>query len=147
MKKYILILLIILSNYLPAADIPKRGKIIIEIENFKNDKGVVRSQLFNKDQANYFPTKSELAFTRLVGTIHGFRARLIYNDLPFGVYAIAFHHDEDNDGKMNRNFLGIPTEGYGFSNNPKIYTGPPTFDESKIILQNDVLTIKVKMND
>jgi uncharacterized protein (DUF2141 family) len=46
---------------------------------------------------------------------------------PQGVYALVVIHDEDSNGKLNTNWLGIPTEGYGFSNNAKGLLGPPKF--------------------
>lgn len=39
--------------------------------------------------------------------------------LPAGTYAVQVMHDENDNGKLDANFLGIPTEGYGFSNNPQ----------------------------
>jgi uncharacterized protein (DUF2141 family) len=42
-------------------------------------------------------------------------------------YALAVIHDEDSNGKLNTNWLGIPTEGYGFSNDARALLGPPTF--------------------
>lgn len=44
-----------------------------------------------------------------------------------GTYAIAVYHDADNDGKFDRNWIGLPTEGWGFSNDPPRSFGVPTF--------------------
>lgn len=57
--------------------------------------------------------------------------------LPVGSYAIALMHDEDADGECDKNFLGLPTEGYGFSNNVKPKLSAPSFDETKIELISD----------
>ena len=47
-------------------------------------------------------------------------------------FAIAAYHDENGDGELNRNRLGIPTERYGFSNNARGLTGPPSFQEAML---------------
>ena len=47
-----------------------------------------------------------------------------------GDYAVSLLHDENGNGKLDKNFLGIPTEGIGFSQNPKISFGPPTYAAS-----------------
>jgi uncharacterized protein (DUF2141 family) len=48
-------------------------------------------------------------------------------DIPAGTYAIQAFHDENGDGKLNRNFIGIPEEGIGFSNDAPMHFGPPDF--------------------
>ena len=53
-----------------------------------------------------------------------------FDRVPYGKYAIAVIHDTDNDGQLSKNFIGIPTEGYGFSNNAKGNCGPPSFRDA-----------------
>ncbi len=55
---------------------------------------------------------------------------LVFAGLPPGDYAIAAFHDADGDGELNTSLLGIPTEGYGFSNNARGMFGPPRFDDA-----------------
>ncbi|MBO1075870.1 DUF2141 domain-containing protein (plasmid) [Roseomonas marmotae] len=45
-----------------------------------------------------------------------------------GDYAIAVYHDEDDDHDFKRTALGLPAEGYGFSNNPSTLLGLPSFN-------------------
>lgn len=62
------------------------------------------------------------------------KSQLTYNfKVPKqGNYAIWIFHDENSNGKLDKNFLGIPTEKYGFSNNPKLFFGPPKYEETLI---------------
>ncbi len=53
-----------------------------------------------------------------------------FTGLPTGNYAIAILHDENDDMKMNTNFLGLPKEGYGFSNNVMGAFGPPGYNKA-----------------
>lgn len=57
--------------------------------------------------------------------------------VPAGEYAIAVLHDEDGDKLMTTRLLGIPKEGYGFSNNPAAKFGPPAWDKSAFRLDAD----------
>ena len=66
------------------------------------------------------------------------------NDLPKGEYAITMYHDENSDNECNRNFMGIPKEAYGFSNNIKPKFGPPKFKDCKFTL-SDSETLQIKM--
>ena len=52
-------------------------------------------------------------------------------DLKFGTYALAIYQDVNSNGKINKNFIGIPTEPYGFSNNYKPKVKAPNFDDCK----------------
>lgn len=53
------------------------------------------------------------------------------HDLAPGRYAVRLFHDADGDGEMNTNMLGIPTEGYGFSNNAGAF-GPAKFEDAAV---------------
>ncbi len=52
--------------------------------------------------------------------------------MPPGVYAVQAYLDENDDGKINRSLLGIPTEGIGFSNDAPMRFGPPSFDDAAV---------------
>jgi uncharacterized protein (DUF2141 family) len=58
---------------------------------------------------------------------------LTFADLAPGTYAVLVMHDENGNGKLDSNMLGIPKEGYGFSNNPHVMR-QPTWDETKFEL-------------
>jgi uncharacterized protein (DUF2141 family) len=53
---------------------------------------------------------------------------VVVPDVPPGTYAAQAFHDENNNSVIDRNIFGIPTEGLGFSNNAKMFFGPPRFD-------------------
>ena len=65
---------------------------------------------------------------------------------PKGEYAIALWHDENNDGKLNKNWLGMPTEGYGFSNNVFGAFGPPDYEECTFkIREGEIRNLDIKL--
>ena len=60
---------------------------------------------------------------------------LVFENVEPGLYAISVFHDKDSDGKLDTNFIGIPSEPVGVSNNPKARMGPPRFEDAKFILE------------
>jgi uncharacterized protein (DUF2141 family) len=73
------------------------------------------------------------------------RVECTFQDLPIGTYAITIYHDEDNNGEMNRSWIGMPKEGYAFSNNFTSLIKPASFKDAAFQLQKDT-TLEIKMN-
>ena len=68
-----------------------------------------------------------------------------FQKVPNGAYAATVFYDENGNGKLDKNILGIPTEKSGFSNNVKAILGPAKFDKVKFIHNNDQqIAIKVE---
>ena len=68
---------------------------------------------------------------------------VVFRDLPAGEYAVAAFHDANGDGELNANLVGMPTEGYGFSNDARGFMGPPSFDAAAFSLDADADTSRV----
>ena len=66
-------------------------------------------------------------------------------ELAQGDYAISVFLDENRNNKLDTNILGIPKELFGFSNNPRILTGPPSFQESEITIDGSNKAFKIKL--
>ena len=58
--------------------------------------------------------------------------RLVARDLPAGRYAVNAFHDENDNGELDTNLLGIPKEGYAFANDPPVTFGPPDFEAAAV---------------
>ncbi|MES2619765.1 MAG: DUF2141 domain-containing protein [Bacteroidota bacterium] len=67
------------------------------------------------------------------------------DSIPYGEFAIALYQDENNDGEIDKNALGIPTERYGFSNNFKPLVKAPSFKNCKFEYTAKANTIDVKL--
>ncbi len=65
-------------------------------------------------------------------------------DVVPGAYAVAVHHDANSNGKVDANFLGIPKEGYGVSNDPRPKFRAPRFGEASVVITKDT-TLTVRM--
>ena len=66
-------------------------------------------------------------------------------EVPAGVYAVAVHHDANSNGKLDTNFLGIPKEGYGVSNDVRAVFRAPRFAEARVVVTRDT-TLVVHMS-
>jgi uncharacterized protein (DUF2141 family) len=69
---------------------------------------------------------------------------LRFADLPPGTYAIALFHDENGNGRLDTRF-GVPTEGFGFSNNPRILFGPPSFATARFAVGGTPVAVTVRI--
>lgn len=102
--------------------------IKVSIDDLRSNKGHVLLSLFNNSYG--FPDNPYKAIRKVKLEIINKSASVSLSGLPPGKYAIAILHDENDDQKMNKNFFGIPKEGYGFSNNVMGTFGPPSFSKA-----------------
>lgn len=99
---------------------------VIEFETQnRNAEGVVRCGLFK--EAGWLKD----AFRPSIVTISKTTARCIFKEIPPGVYGISAFHDEDNDGKIDTNIVGYPTEEYCSSNNARNMFSAPSWKDAK----------------
>ena len=62
---------------------------------------------------------------------------VIFENVPEGTYAVSIFHDENENEKLDSNFIGIPKEDYGCSNDAKGFMGPPKWEDAKFELTSD----------
>src|SRR4051812_17884790 len=99
----------------------------VTIENIKGNKGSLVVALYTPETSSAFPAHPEKAFEEKIVPIEGERQTIVFKNLSDGKYAISAVHDVNGNGKMDHNFLGLPKEGFGFSNNPPLLQGVPEF--------------------
>jgi len=126
--KFLLLGLMFLSVSAFAAN---TGNLDVYVSGFKNDNGVARIAIFNTAAGYNRPgTDAEYAYQKASLNIKDGQAVWHLKGLPYGYYAIKVYHDADNSGDLTTNFLEIPKEGYGFSNNPVASSGPASFKQA-----------------
>jgi uncharacterized protein (DUF2141 family) len=108
--------------------------LTIEIGQLRNNNGKLLLEL-NNDKGEVIKGFAE--------TISDGKCILVITELKPGKYAFKYFHDENGDEKINTNFMGIPKEGYGFSNNAKGTFGPPSFNKMVFeIIKSDTMFCK-----
>lgn len=136
---------IFISFQLQAA--PEKGLIQecrIVVSGLRSAKGTVNILLFLGNDG--FPENQEKAF--LQRTIMADRDSVIFlfKNIPEGEYAFAILHDENENKEMDKNFLGIPKEGFAFSNDYKPNSPKIPYEKAKIFISDKNARIVVKMN-
>jgi uncharacterized protein (DUF2141 family) len=113
------------------------GDLTIEVSGVAPDRGRIYVAVY--DGADSFPISGR----QLVGQVLDPTARQVtahFKDLPPGQYAVVAFQDANGNGKLDKNFLGIPKEPYGFSNGARGSAGPPKFSEAAVTLSPDGAT-------
>ncbi len=105
--------------------------LTIEINDLRNNNGQIQFELSNEQ---------EVRVVALSRSISDKKCSIVIENLKPGKYSFKFFHDENKNEKLDTNMIGIPKEGFCFSNNPSMTFGPPAFDktifelkESKVI--------------
>lgn len=109
-------------------------KLTIEFSSLRNDNGEVLLELSNEKGEKTGGYSANIVEKRCVINVE---------NLNPGKYAFRYFHDENKNKKLDTNLLGIPREGFGFSNNAKGKFGPPSFKQMIFIFNRDSL-IKCK---
>lgn len=112
--------------------------IRIDITRLRDNSGHVLISLF-KD-GNGYPDNGDKAIRKAKVSIKDKAAWVVFTGLTPGNYAVAILHDENDDQQMNKTLLGLPKEGYGFSNNVMGAFGPPSFSRASFQFSAKALT-------
>ena len=104
----------------PLLYLSAQSSLTVEIANLKSNKGVVLVDLLDENEETVMDLTSEIADNTCT---------IVFKDLKDGSYAIRYFHDENNNDELDTNFIGIPKEGFGFSNDAFGKFGQKKFKE------------------
>ena len=121
------------------------GTLILEITGLKNASGQIHASLFDSPEG--FPRDTTLVLrSGTVELISRDTVAVRFENVSYGYYAIALLHDENSNGALDTGLLGIPSEGFGFSNNPRIGFGSPSFEVCRFRLDQPEVTLQLQMH-
>jgi len=139
LKTIILLLAItIISNFAYSKE--KSDTLVsltVIIEGIRSDNGNIRVHLYEINNQSSFPDKSTQANYLKISKIEGFKSSVTFDNLFPSTYAFTVHHDENLNVKMDRNLIGLPTEGWALSNNIKPLFKLPNFKDCAFELQSN----------
>lgn len=115
------------SNAVYAAD------LIVTVSNLRSNHGDVHIALYDRPDA--FPDSDGMLVEHETPVLQH-KARHVFRGLEPGTYAIAIYHDENGNDDFDTNFIGLPLEGYAFSNGATVFLGPPDFDEAAFSVED-----------
>jgi uncharacterized protein (DUF2141 family) len=117
-----------------------QGNIEVVISNIKTEKGLIRIALFNDEKSFLkvpFEGRSVKADKREVV--------VVFENLPEGEYALSVFHDENENGELDKNFFGLPKEGFAFGNNAMGSFGPPSFEKAKVVVKEETIRQEISL--
>ncbi len=117
------------------------GQIIVEATGFNSNEGQALFAVVASPEAYEDIGKNAIAKSML--KIKSGKSQGCFH-LPYGWYAVSVVHDHNNNGKLDKNFLGLPKEPYGFSNNPSAL-GKPSFQAVKFKMDSSQKVIEVNV--
>ena len=124
------------------AAVVQAGELTVTITDIREAQGSLMVAVVNSDAG--WNNQEKPVAAQKVAAGKG-EMMLKFADLPAGRYAVQVMHDQNDNGKLDTNFLGIPSEGYGFSNNPNVMRRAH-FDEARFEMgpQNTSITIRLR---
>lgn len=121
-------LIIFAALFLSANEVDKTP-LTITITNIQSTKGNMRIGIYNA--TNDFPNEKDTYKNKVYKVSKTGSILIKIKDLPYGEYAIGFHHDENKNATLDKNFIGIPKEPFALSNNFKPRFSAPDFEDCK----------------
>ena len=119
--------------------------IHVKVLNIRNSTGTVDCALF--DSPVGFPHEVlHSARKVMVMKVRNTQARCDFEDILPGTYSLTVIHDENMNGKLDTNLLGIPTEGYGFSNDVKALLGAPSFSAASFQYDGGIIDLTISLH-
>lgn len=122
----------------------KKAKLTVNIVNTEENTGKLYVYLFNV--ADDYPMETEKARMTKVVRVKNNRGTVVFEAVEYGTYAIAVHHDINDNDEVDTNFLGIPNEDFGASNNAKGFMGPPSFEDASFSVNKKEMELQIDMD-
>ncbi|SDF78219.1 MULTISPECIES: DUF2141 domain-containing protein [unclassified Duganella] len=114
--------------------------LAIRIDGVASAEGEIKIALYNSADTFLGKPLRGVAAPARQGTVD-----VVIADLPAGDYAFAVYHDTNNNGKMDRNAMGMPTEDYAFSNNAMGKRSAPRYEDARVALPEGGATVTVNL--
>jgi len=110
----------------------KTGQVIVDVVGLHSAQGRVFVALWCNGTG--FPGEVKKACASKVANAQKGRLRVVFDAAPVGDFAVSMIHDENSNNTLDRNFLGIPKEGWGASRDAKASFGPPSYPDARLTL-------------
>ncbi len=143
MKKTMLISGLIAAVCLCLPAMAFSADVTFVIKNLRNNKGTVLVSIYD-DASQWNDDGKWIAECKNEKPIANNQTRAVCSLKP-GTYAAAPFHDENNNGEFDTNFLGIPKEGYGFSNDAKGGSGWPLYNDATFTVGSEDMELVIHM--
>lgn len=137
MLKIITIIAFFICSLMSAQNV----NLTVSVSGLKNNTGIVKVGLYNSEG-----TFLKTTYKSITSEIKNSSATVTFVGIPRGEYGISTYQDENSNGILDKNIMGIPSEDFACSNNVKGFMGPPTYEDTKFNINKD-LKIDIKFNN
>jgi uncharacterized protein (DUF2141 family) len=117
-----------------------QASLKVTVKNIKESKGSIRVGLFTNEKD--FLKKAAIG---KVVKATGAEVTVIFENLAAGDYGLSVIHDENENGELDSNMLGIPKEGFAFGNNAMGTFGPPDFEKAKVKIEDKAIQQEISL--
>lgn len=140
MQKLIIILILSIFSLLNLQAQETNRNIVVNVTNVSSNEGKIIIGLYD-NEADFLKKSFEGKRTEIKDN----SCTVTFENIPEGTYAISLFHDENGNGKMDTNFMHIPKEDYGCSNNARGFMGPPKWKDAKFELKDKTITQHIEL--
>lgn len=117
-----------------------QASLEVTVKNIKESKGTIRVGLFTNEKD--FLKKAVIGkVVKATGT----EVTVIFEKLNPGEYGLSVIHDENENGELDSNMLGMPKEGFAFGNNAMGMFGPPDFEKAKVKIEDKAIRQEISL--
>jgi uncharacterized protein (DUF2141 family) len=131
------------------------GELRVTIDGLRSSEGTLLIGLYNSaesfsraidlsDKEGFLNDPYRVAGVALMAN-EAMKGGVVLSNLKPGRYAVIVFHDENGNGRLDKNFWGVPTEPYGFSNDAQGILGPPKFEDAAMTLDGGDTAIVVRL--
>jgi uncharacterized protein (DUF2141 family) len=121
------------------------GELKLELQGKGVAGNQIRVAVYSANQPEQFPSDDKF-YRGVVSEASSDRLTLSVPDLPAGKYAVAAYVDNNKNGRQDKNFLGVPKEIYGFSNDARGMFGPPDFGEAAFDIGENPISKSIQLH-
>jgi len=118
--------------------------IDVRVRGVRSDRGNIMFVLYG-DNPSDFLVKGKKILKQRIPAKRGIVTFCVIAP-KVGVYAAAVYHDENGNGKFDRNRIGLPSEGGGFSNNPSLFLITPSHKQVAFHVSNSQTRVEIQLN-
>ncbi len=141
MRKIAVLIFCMFFTFLLFAE-KKSGTLTMTVKGLKSG-GTLMIAIFDNDDG--FPSKSKNAVILKTVPVKKSEMSVSFPKVIYGTYAVSVFHDMNNNGKLDTNWIGMPKEGIGASNDAKGFMGPPKFEDAKFPMDKPEKKIKINI--
>jgi uncharacterized protein (DUF2141 family) len=132
--KMLFIVVIISAMVFSGSNSSAQGNIEVTVKNIEEAKGSIRIGLFT-NETDFLKKVAEGKVVKATGS----EVKVVFENLKAGEYAVSVIHDENENGELDTNGIGMPKEGFAFGNNAMGMFGPPSFEKAKVVVDKETI--------